>query len=108
MKRKVFRRIFIFSLVGFVLLGLFTVGLWAFANAGAALFRIVFLLDEDLEVHGIPFSAFMANFIGSPLFHIYLVDIAAMLTGIIGLTVTKKERKHNGPTEAQTQLPADF
>ena len=90
MKRSAWKWILGISIVGLVLLVIFTVGLWALANAGAVLMRLVFILDEDLELYGIPFADFMANFVGSPLFYFYMADLAALLTSAAALIVTRK------------------
>ena len=93
MKRKAWKWIFGLSLAGLVLLVVFTFGLWILANVGAVLFRLVFILDEDMTVSGIPFHAFMSNFVGSPLFYMYLVDVSALLASIVALVVTRKKKQ---------------
>ena len=90
MKRSAWKWILGISIVGLVLLVIFTIGLWALANAGAVLMRLVFILDEDLELHSIPFADFMANFVGSPLFYVYMADLAALFTSAAALIVTRK------------------
>lgn len=99
MKRSAWKWIFGLSLAGLGWLVILTFGLWILANVGAVLFRMVLILDEDLTVSGIPFAAFMANFVGSPLFYAYLVDLAAMITGAIGLILTKKIKNVIVPNE---------
>ena len=93
MKRKAWKWIFGLSLAGLVLLVVSTFGLWILANVGAVLFRIVFILDEDMTVSGISFRAFMSNFVGSPLFYMYLVDVSALLASIVALVVTRKKNR---------------
>lgn len=102
MKRSVWKWLFGISLVLLVLLMVFTVFLWGLANAAGVLFRMLFILDEDMTVSSIPFRAFMANFVGSPLFYIYLADISALLTGIIGLVATKKRKEPTKETQDGT------
>ena len=92
MKHSVWKWIFGISLTLLVLLVIFTIGLWALANAGAVLFRLLFILDEDLEVHGIPFTEFMSNFVGSPLFYIYLIDVTALVASVVALVIMRKQR----------------
>lgn len=92
MKRSTWQKIMTASLIILVLLMIFTVGLWALANAAGVLLRLVFILDEDMEVTGIPFSAFMANFVGSPLFYVYMVDLAALTTSAIALFLTRTKK----------------
>ena len=92
MKRKTWKWIFGLSLAGLILLAMFTVGLWALMNVGSVLFRIVFILDEDMTVSTITFGAFMANFVGSPLFYMYLVDGAALLASSVALIATRSAK----------------
>ena len=92
MKHKTWKWIFGISLALLILLMVFTVFLWALANVGAVLFRLLFMLDQDMTVHSISFTQFMSNFIGSPLFYMYLVDIIVLISSMIGLIVTRKRK----------------
>ena len=102
MKRSAWKWIFGLSLAGLGWLILLTFGIWILANVGSVLFRMMFILSEDMIVSGIPFRALMANFVGSPLFYAYVVDLIVLLAGIIGLAVTKKEKKQNGIAKTET------
>ena len=90
MKRTVWKWLLGISIAVFVLLVLFTLGIWALANVGAVAFRLVFILDEDLQVSGIPFAAFMENFVGSPMFFAFAADLVVLTTSVTALIVTKK------------------
>ena len=90
MQRKAWKWVFGLSLAGWILLILFTFGLWILMNVGSVLFRMLFILDEDMTVHGISLAAFLSNFVGSPLFYVYLADGAALLISAAVLIVTKK------------------
>ena len=91
MNRRMWKWIFGLSLTGLILLAAFTVGLWALMNVGSVLFRLVFILDEDMVVSAISFRAFMANFVGSPLFYLYLVDLIALLSSAAALVIIRKK-----------------
>jgi hypothetical protein len=91
MKRKTMKWIFGLSLAGLIFLMVFTVALWAMANAAGVLLRLLFILDEDMKVSGMPFSVFMSKFVGSPLFHAYVVDATALLMSIVALIITRKQ-----------------
>ena len=91
MKRSAWKWIFGLSLTGLVFLLIFTVALWALANAAGVMLRLLFILDEDMTVSGMPFSVFMSNFVGSPLFYVYVLDVAALLVAIVALVVTRKQ-----------------
>ena len=100
MKRKVWKWIFGLSLAGFILLVVFTFGVWVLFNVVGALFLT---LMGNTEINAIPFADFMSNFVGSPLFYMYLVDIVALLTSVVGLVATKKQKENReGITEAET------
>ena len=87
MKRKAWKWIFGISLAGLILLVLFTLWLWVMLNVCGAL---LLTLMGNQEIHAMPISEFLSNFVGSPMFYIYLVDISALLASIIALIVTKK------------------
>lgn len=92
MKRSVWKWILGFSIGYLILLVLFTIGLWILTNVGGVLIRILFILDEDFQVHGISLAEFMRNFVGSPLFYAYLVDLVALVSSSVALTVTRKTK----------------
>ena len=99
MKRSLWKWIFGLALAGLGWLLIVTFGIWIFANVGAVLFRMVFILDADMTVSGIPFAALMENFVGSPLFYAYVVDLIVLFAGMVGLIVTKKKNKRSGQHE---------
>jgi hypothetical protein len=90
MKRTVWKWLLGISIAVFMLLILFTLGIWALSNVGAVLVRLVFILDEDLQIGGIPFAAVMENFVGSPMFYAFVADLAVLTTSVTALIVTKK------------------
>ena len=90
MKRRAWKWIFGISLTLLILLVLFTIVLWGLANAAGVLLRLLFILDEDMEISMMPFSVFMSNFVGSPLFYIYIADLATLVPSAVALAVTKK------------------
>ena len=93
MALKICKRLFWISAILLILLVIFTYGLWIMANVGVALMRIVFILDEDLQLSGIPFSRFMENFVGSPLFYVYLADTTVLLGSVILWIAKRKPNK---------------
>ena len=93
MTLKFWKRLFWFSVILLILLIIFTYGLWIMANVGAALMRIVFIWDEDLHLSGIPFTKFMENFVGSPLFYMYIADLIVLLGSAVAWIAKRKENK---------------
>ena len=92
MKRSVWKWLLGISIAVFVLLVLLTLGIWVLANVGGVLIRLVFILDEDLQVSGIPFAAVMENFVGSPMFYAFVADLVVLVISVIALIFTGKRR----------------
>ena len=88
MKRSVWKWLFGISLVLLVLLILFTIGIWVLVNIAGA---ILLSLMGNQEIHAMPMSDFFANFVGSPMFYIYMADLAVLLSSVVALVVTRKK-----------------
>lgn len=89
MKRSVWRWALGLSVVGLILLGLLTVGIWLMLNIGGALFLT---LMGQTELSAIPMSEMLANFVGSPMFWLCVADLLVMILSAVMLAVTKKEK----------------
>lgn len=94
MKRAVWKWTFWISVVLLVLLMLFTVGIWALGNATAAIAGgIMESIDPDNFGYQYFFlDEFVVNAIGSPMFYIYLADLAVMLSSIVAMILTRKQK----------------
>ena len=90
MHRKAWKWLLGISIGVLVLLILLTLGAWVLFNIGGA---IALSLMGNTEITAIPFGEFMSNFVGSPMFYVYLVDIFALLASIVGLAATKKHKE---------------
>ena len=90
MKRTVWKWLLGISTGLLVLLFLFTIGFWILFNISGALLLTIM---GNAEIHAVPFSAFMSNFVGSPLFYIYIADLAVLLSSIIVLVMTRTKNK---------------
>ena len=88
-KRKAWKWIFGISLAVLILLVVFTVAVWGLINIGGAIFLA---LMGNTAITGMPFSAFIANFVGSPMFYIYLADVVVLLCSAIMLCITRKRQ----------------
>ena len=88
MKRKAWKWLFGISLVLLVLLILFTIGIWVLLNIGGA---ILLTLMGNQEISAIPMADFLSNFVGSPMFYIYLADLVVLLTSAVALVITRKK-----------------
>ena len=86
MKRSVWKWLFGISLVVLVLLILFTIGIWVLLNIGGA---ILLTLMGNQEISAMPMADFLSNFVGSPMFYIYLADLAVLLSSVVALVDRK-------------------
>lgn len=96
MKRSVWKWLLGISTAVLVLLILFTIGMWVLVNIGGA---ILLALMGNQEISAMPMADFLSNFVGSPMFYIYVVDISALLAGIVGMIVTKKKNNRSDQNE---------
>ena len=94
MMRKVWKWIYGVSLTMLIILGVFTVGIWALGNATAAMAgAIMGHIDPDnFGYRYLPFSRFMIDFIGSPMFYIELAAFAMHFSSIVALAITRKQK----------------
>ena len=90
MKRTACKWLFGISIGVLVLLILFTIGAWVLLNIGGA---ILLALMGQQEIHAMPMSDFLSNFVGSPMFYIYMADLAVLLSSAVILFVTRKKMK---------------
>lgn len=90
MKRSVWKWLFGISLVLLVLSILFTIGIWVLLNIGGA---ILLSLMGNQEISAMPMTVFLSNFVGSPLFYIYIADLVVLLSSIVALIVTGKPKR---------------
>ena len=74
-----------------VLLLLLTIGIWVLVNVGGVLFLLLSMGSEDIRVSGISLAEFLENFVGSPMFYIYMADLAVLLCSAVVLGITRKK-----------------
>jgi hypothetical protein len=90
MNRKVWKWLFGISVGVLILLVLLTFGFWVLVNIGGA---ILLSLMGNTEIAAMPFSVFMSNFFGSPMFYIYLADLIVLMGASLMLMITKQRQK---------------
>jgi hypothetical protein len=90
MNRKVWKWLFGISVGVLILLVLLTFGFWVLVNIGGA---ILLSLMGNTEIAAMPFSVFMSNFVGSPMFYIYLADLIVLMGASLMLMITKQRQK---------------
>lgn len=93
MKRKSWKWMYGISLALLLLLMLLTFGIWALGNATAAMAGAImgYMDSDNFGYRYLPFSRFMIDFIGSPMFYIVLVAFAAHLLSVVVLAATRKQ-----------------
>ena len=92
MKRVAWKWIYGISLALLVLLAMFTVGIWAVGNATAAMAGAIMgnIDQESFGYRYLPFGEFLLNAIGSPMFYVEVTVLAAHITAVVALAVTRK------------------
>ena len=89
--RKLFKLLCILSVAVFVLLVLFALLCWLLVNMGGVLFLMLTMGQAEVQVGGITLAQLLENFVGSPLFYAYVVDILAFAVSVTGLTILNKK-----------------
>ncbi len=88
MKRSAWKWLFGISIGVLVLLILLTFGSWALFNIVGAIFLA---LMGNREINAVSFADFMSNFVGSPMFYIYLADVTLLCGSVVVLVITRKK-----------------
>ena len=91
MPRKFWKWVLGISIALLILLILFTVFIWMLANVSGILFYMLSMGNAPVQIGGISFGEFMSNFVGSPIFFVYLADIIALVTAAIMLRKKQTE-----------------
>ena len=86
--RSAWKWLFGISIAVLVLLLLLTFGIWVMLNIGGA---ILLTLMGNQQISAIPMADFLSNFVGSPMFYIYLADLVVLLTSAVALVITRKK-----------------
>lgn len=94
MKRKVFKLMLGISIALLLFIAVHMVIFWALGNATAALASALMSIKSDsVTFNGITFFEFCSNFIGSPMFYISIVAVISLITSIVMLIITRKNKK---------------
>ena len=88
MKRKTWKRIFVVSVVMLILLIVVTIVMWALLNVCGAIFLAML---GHRKIGAMPFSEYMSNFVGSPMFYICMADLTVLLGSATVLVTTRKK-----------------
>ncbi len=88
MKRKAWKWLLGISIAVLVLLVLFTLWLWVMLNVCGAL---LLALMGHQQFYARSFAEFLSNFVGSPLFYVYMADLTVLLSSAVALVITRKK-----------------
>ena len=93
MKHSVWKWTFGISLTVLILLILFTMCIWALGNAAVALASAMmsYADNDSFTSSGITLGELLSNFIGSPVFYAYVVDITVFVVSFAAMIVTRKK-----------------
>ena len=90
MKRSVWKWLLGIAIGTLIALILFTISSWALLNATGAM---LLAMMGNTGLNAIPFSDFMVNFVGSPLFYVYVADVSVLLISAVVLIATRQKSK---------------
>lgn len=94
MKRSVWKWVLGVSIVLLVFILAFLVVLWALANATAAMASALMSYAEHAPSYKyMSLLNFYSDFVGSPMFYISLVPVISLITSIVMLIITRKNKK---------------
>ena len=95
MKRSLWKWILGISIGLLILIAVFMVVLWAMGNAVAALGCAImsYTVSDAFIYNSQTFLEFYSDFIGSPMFYISLVPVISLVTSILMLILTRKNKK---------------
>ena len=88
MMRSVWKWTLGISIGVLILLVVLTFGIWVLLNIGGA---ILLTLMGNQEITAMPMAEFFSNFVGSPMFYIYITDLLVLLSSVVALIVTRKK-----------------
>ena len=88
--RKLWNCILDIGLGVFAVLAGYTLCLWSTASALNSISQIIFIPNKNTTTTLIPIGKFLLSFVGSPIFYIFLADLVLLITGAVGLIITRK------------------
>ena len=71
-----------------ILLIVVIIVMWALLNVCGA---ILLAMLGHREISAMPFSEYMSNFVGSPMFYICMADLAVLLSSAMILAINRKK-----------------
>lgn len=94
MKRSAFKWLLGISIAVLVFIAVNMVVFWALGNATGALASALMSIKSDsFAFNGITFFEFCSNFIGSPMFYVSIVAVISLITSIVLLIITRKNKR---------------
>ena len=94
MNRKVFKWMLGISIALLLFIVVYFVVFWSLANAGMALASALMSYAEEVGSYEfVSFFEFYKSFVGSPMFYISIVAVISLITSIVMLIITRKNKK---------------
>lgn len=94
MKRKVFKWMLGISIAVLIFITVYLVVFWSLANAGMALVSAMMSYSEEAgNYEFVSFFDFYKSFVGSPMFYVSIVAVISLITSIVMLIITRKNKK---------------
>ena len=75
-----------------IALVLFTFFSWALFGATAIFFHTFTAESGNISSEELSLAEFLSNFVGSPMFYMYLVDLSVFVLSIVGLVATRSQK----------------
>jgi len=76
-----------------IALALFTFFSWALWGATGMFFYTLTAESGGISLKELSLTGFFSNFVGSPMFYIYLADVLVLLCSTVALIITKRQSK---------------
>ena len=75
-----------------IALVLFTFFSWALFGATSIFFHTLTAESGNIPSEELSLAGFLSNFVGSPLFYMYLADLSILVLSIVGLVATRSQK----------------
>ena len=76
-----------------IALVLFTFFSWALFGATTIFFHTLTAEGGDISSEELSLAGFLSNFVGSPLFYMYVADVLVLLCSSVALIITRRQSK---------------
>ena len=75
-----------------IALVLFTFFSWALFGATTMFFHALTAESGNIHSEELSLAEFLSNFVGSPMFYMYLADLSVLVLSVVGLVATRSQK----------------